>query len=261
MAPLTQALHDLVTLLESDRDGGRRRRAAGLVAQLATPDAGFLRPELERLLVRYTDAGDTVARDQIARVLSVAAGAAALPALLRALVDDRNDDGETLQLDVLRLFSASRIDALAGVMTCVAADDPGLRRVGIWGLSVLDWTQRDEYIALVVDASSDVDARVRAEAVDALGSVFGGDHPAALDAVLAAFEDADPAVRRSAVMALCAWRDDAATDRLVAGADDSDARVRAGVAWLVTNRPGPAVQTALERLAADDDSEPPRTTP
>lgn len=100
-AGLRQALHELVLRLDSDQGPDRRRRTAGLVEQLARPAAGFLQPSLEELLHRYVAADDSVARDQIARVLAGACGTAALPALLRALVGDRNDDGDTLQCDVL----------------------------------------------------------------------------------------------------------------------------------------------------------------
>lgn len=254
-ASLTQALDKLVLQLESGQDRGRRGRTANLVEQLGRPAAGFLQPELERLLMRYVDADDSVARDQIAHVLAAACGLAALPALLRALPKDRNDDGDTLQLDVLELFCASHVEALAQVMSCIASSDAGLRRVGVWGLSVLDWSQKDEYIALVVNAGSDVDAPVRSEAIGALGTAFGAGHPRARHAVMVAAHDSDPEVRRSAVNALGSWPDEAVTERLVACADDVDRWVRFCVAWTLSRRPGAAVRAALERLSMDDDAD------
>jgi hypothetical protein len=70
------------------------------------------------------------------------------------LARDRNDDGDTLQRDVLGLFHAARSEALAQVMSCLASEDPGLRRVGIWGLSVLDWSGQNEYVELVAALGS-----------------------------------------------------------------------------------------------------------
>lgn len=157
-------------------------------------------------------------------MLAGACGSAALPALSRALVGDRDDDGDTLQRDVLKLFRDSPTEALAQAMSCLAAEDPGLRRVGVWSLSVLDWSQRDEHIELVVKAGSDVDSSVRAEAVSALGSVFGAGHPRAREAVVAAVGDVDPEVRRCAVEALRSWSDDEAEALLPACADDQDSR-------------------------------------
>ncbi|MFF3001073.1 hypothetical protein ACFVTC_42140, partial [Streptomyces sp. NPDC057950] len=83
----------------------------------------------------HVDADDSFARDWIAHVLAGACGAAALPALLRARVSDRNDDGDTLEFDVLDLFSAWPEASLRLVLGCVASDDPGTRLVGIWGLT------------------------------------------------------------------------------------------------------------------------------
>jgi HEAT repeat protein len=254
-AALTQTFDEFVAQLESGRDRGRRSRTADLVGRLGRPAAGFLQPELERLLRRYVDADDPVARDQVARVLAAASGSAALPTLMRAMAEDRNDDGDTLQLTVLDLFRTSPAEALAQVMTCLAADDAGLRRVGVWGLSVLDWTQNDDYLELVVAAATDAAAQVRSEAVAALGTVFGAGHPRARDAVTTAVRDPDPVVRRSAVGALRSWRDDTATDLLAACAHDADRWVRFHAAWGLSSRTGPAVQAALEHLAADGDAD------
>ncbi|SCL72750.1 HEAT repeat-containing protein [Micromonospora citrea] len=163
-------------------------------------------------------------------MLAGACESAALPALLRALVEDRNDDGGTLQRDVLKLFRGSPTEAMEQVMSCLAAEDAGLRRVGVWGLSALDWSQRDEYIELVVEAGSDVDSSVRSEAMSALGSVFGAGHPRAREAVMAAVRDVDPEVRRSAVEALRSWSDDETEALLLTCADDPDSWVRSQAA-------------------------------
>jgi hypothetical protein len=252
-AALARELGKLVLRLESGQDRGGE--TASLAERLATPAAGFLQPELERLLTRYVDADHCVARDRIAHILTGACGLAALPALLRARVKDRNDNGDTLELDVLELFEAFPAEALAQVMSCIAADDPGVRRVGIWGLSVLDWSQKDEYIELVVKAGSDADAELRSEAIASLGSVFGAGHPRAREAVMAATRDREPEVRCSAVGALHSWPDEAVTELLVSCADDEDRRVRFWVAWALSPRPGTAARAALERLSADDDAE------
>ncbi|GAB3872765.1 HEAT repeat domain-containing protein [Dactylosporangium cerinum] len=211
------------------------------------------RAELERQLARHVAAGDTAARDAVAHVLATTYGAAALPALLRASVDDRNDDGESLQLTVLELVEAWPEEALAQVLACVVAPDPGLRRVGVWGLSVIDWSRRDELIPLAVDAASDPDPRVRAAAVAALSSIFGADDPRARAVMTAGVHDPDPDVRCAAVQGLYPWRDEVATGLLVAAAGDADHAVRYWTAWALSRRPGG--EAALERLAADGDAE------
>jgi HEAT repeat protein len=209
------------------------------------------RAELERRLARHVD--DTAARDAVAHALAAAYGAAALPALLRASVRDRNDDGESLQLHVLELFEAWPAEALAEVLACVASADPGLRRVGVWGLSVIDLGRRGERLPLVLAAGSDADPRVRAEAMGALGSIFGSDDPRARAVVMAGARDPDPEVRCAAVQSLYPWRDEAVTELLIACAGDADRRVRYWTAWALSRRPGTVA--ALERLMADGDAD------
>ncbi|MEV0569863.1 hypothetical protein [Dactylosporangium sp. NPDC050588] len=79
-----QLLDELVALLDAGRPTG------DLVQRLRTPAAVYLQSRLVELLTRYTAAGDTTARDQIAHVLT-ACGPAALPAVPHAL-DTGNDD-------------------------------------------------------------------------------------------------------------------------------------------------------------------------
>jgi HEAT repeat protein len=215
--------------------------------------SGAQRAELERRLAQHVDAGDTAARDAVAHVLATTYGAAALPALLRASVHDRNDDGESLQLDVLELFEAWPAEASAQILACVASDDPGLRRVGVWGLSVIDWSRRGELLPLVVEAGLDADPRVRAEAMGALGSIFGADDPRARAVLTAGVRDPDAGVRCAAVQGLYQWRDEEVTALLVARAGDADRAVRFWTAWALSRRPGG--QAALERLVADRDAE------
>lgn len=249
---LRQALDELVTQLAVSRDRERRSRTTDLVERLSRPSAEFLQPELETLLERYVSDEDSVGRDQVAHVLGAACGPAALPALLRALAAEAND-WEMTEIVVLELFSLYRDDALAQIMACLESDDPDVRRTGLWGLSVIDWSQKDEYIALIVKAGSDADPHVRSEAMSSLGSVFGVGHPHALAAVTAGTRDPDPMVRRSAVGALGSWQGELTTELLVACADDTDRWVRFQVAWSLAMPLDTAAQAALERLAADTD--------
>ncbi|WP_392667223.1 HEAT repeat domain-containing protein [Streptomyces sp. LN785] len=239
----------------TERGPGAHLRIEPLVEQLRAPDAAFLRPDLERRLACHVDADDSFARDRIAHVLAGACGAAALPALLRARVSDRNDDGDTLELDLLDLFSAWPGESIRLVLGCVASDDPGTRRVGIWGLAVIDFGGA-RYFGRVADAASDPDSRVRADVMSTLGSVFGvGDPPRARAILIAGTRDPAPEVRCNAVAALGSSRDETVTDLLVARADDTDRWVRFWAAWSLARRPGPAVRAALQRLAADEDGD------
>ncbi|MET8546263.1 HEAT repeat domain-containing protein [Kitasatospora sp. NPDC004799] len=238
-----------------ERGPGAHRRFERLVERLRTPAAAFLRPELERRLADHVEANDSFARDRIAHALAGACGEAALPALLRASVSDRDDDGDTLRLDLLALFSAWPGTAHDLLLDCVASPDPGTRRVGIWGLSVTDFGGA-EYFDLVADAASDPDPEVRADVMSTLGSIFGvGDPPRARALLMAGAGDPAPQVRCSAVQALGSAHDRAVTDLLVARAEDTDRWVRFWAAWSLARRPGPAVRTALERLAADEDGD------
>ncbi|MFE7329302.1 HEAT repeat domain-containing protein [Streptomyces sp. NPDC057565] len=256
-AALRGALSELDARLatNTERGPGARHRFAPLVERLRTPAAAFLRPELECRLARHVAMDDSFARDRIAHVLAGACGAAALPALLRARVSDRNDDGDTLELDLLDLFSAWPEASLRLVLGCVASDDPGTRLVGIWGLSIIDFGGT-KYFGPVAEAASDPDPQVRADVMSILGSVFGvGNPPRALATLVAGTRDPAPEVRGAAVAALGSSHDEPVTDLLVARTDDTDRRVRFRVAWSLARRPGPLVRAALERLAADQDAD------
>lgn len=254
---LRHALRDLDAQLAMDveRGPGARRRFEPLVEQLRTPAAAFLRPELERRLAHYVDADDSLARDQFARILAGACGEEALPALLRAMVSDRNDDEDTLRLDVLDLFDAWPETSLRLVLDCVASADPGTRLVGLWGLSVIDFGGT-EYFGLIADAAADPEPRVRAEAMSTLSTIFGTGDPSRARAILiAGTDDAAPEVRREAVAALGSSREDVVTEVLVARADDVDPGVRYRAAWSLARRPAAEGRAALERLTTDDDAD------
>ncbi|MFD8596016.1 HEAT repeat domain-containing protein [Kitasatospora sp. NPDC059646] len=238
-----------------DRGPGACRRFEHLAERLRTPEAAFLLPELERRLADCVEANDSFARDLVAHVLAGACGEAALPALLRASVGARNDDGGTLQLDLLALFTAWPETAHRLLLGCIASHDPATRQVGIWGLSVTDFGGA-KYFALVADAASDPDPGVRAHVMGTLGSIFGvGDPSRARALLIAGAGDPAPEVRQAAVHALGSAHDPAVTDLLTARTEDTDPVVRFQAAWSLAGRPGPAVRTALERLAADKDTD------
>ncbi|MER7579654.1 HEAT repeat domain-containing protein [Kitasatospora sp. NPDC097691] len=254
-AALERALGELDARLAADTERGydARRRCEPLVEELRTPAAAFLRPELEQRLSRFVDADDCFARDRIAHALAGACGRDALPALLRALVTDRNDDGATLQLDVLKLFTAWPETSLELALERAASDDPGTRMVGLWGLTVIDFGGA-RYFGLIADAARDPNPAVRAHAMTTLGTVFGTGDPSTARAVLiAGTYDAAPEVRRAAVMALWGAHEAAVTDALVARTGDADPEVRYRAAWTLSRRPAPEARAALERLTADED--------
>jgi hypothetical protein len=246
---------DARLVMDIERAPGARRRFERLVEQLGTPAAAFLRPELERRLARYVDADDSLARDILAHILAGACGEAALPALLRAMVGDRNDDGDTLQLDVLKLFHAWPETSLRLVLDCVASDDPGTRLVGLWGLSIID-LGGTKYFGLIAEAASDPEPRVRADVMSTLSTIFGTGDPSRARAILInGTNDAAHEVRSAAVRALHSSRDDTVTDILVARADDVDPGVRYWAAWSLAPRPASEARAALERLTADEDAD------
>ncbi|GAA4934587.1 HEAT repeat domain-containing protein [Streptomyces coeruleoprunus] len=256
-AALRRTWNELDALLaaNTEREPEARRRIGALVERLRTPAAAFLRSELERRLARHVDADDPFARDRIAHVLAGACGAAALPALLRAWESDRDQDGDTLELDLLDLFSAWPGTSVGLVLGCLASDDPATRLVGVRGLSLIDCGGRD-YFGPVADAASDLDPRVRADVMSTLGSLFGtGDPVRALAVLMTGAGDSAPEVRRAAVAALAASHDEPTTELLVARTADTDRWVRFSAAWSLARRPGPAVRTALERLVTDEDAD------
>ncbi|BAU82086.1 NACHT family NTPase [Streptomyces laurentii] len=212
-----------------------------------------LRPELKQRLAHYVAADDSFARDQIAHVLAGACGEAALPALLRARVTDRNDDGDTLELDVLELFEEWPETSLRLSLDCVASGDPGIRRVGLWGLCIIDFGGTT-YFGLVADAASDPDPGVRADVMSTLGTIFGTGDPSRAQAILiTGTSDAAPEVRRAAVMAL--WgAPEGTVDVLVARTCDADRDVRYWAAWALSGSPAPQARAALERLMTDEDA-------
>ncbi|MFE9941975.1 HEAT repeat domain-containing protein [Streptomyces hirsutus] len=256
-ASLRYALSELDARLDMGigREPGARRRLERLVEQLRTPAAAFLRPELEQRLARYVDADDSLARDLVAHILAGACGEEALPALLRAMASDRNDDGDTLQLDVLALFDAWSETSLKLILDCVASNDTGMRLVGFWGLSILDFGGT-KYFGLIADAACDPESRIRADVMSTLGTVFGTGDPSRARAILiAGTDDAAPEVRSAAVTALHSSRDDMVTDVLVTRADDVDPKVRYWVAWSLARRPAFEARTALARLTTDEDAD------
>ncbi|MFH8894691.1 HEAT repeat domain-containing protein [Streptomyces sp. NPDC017949] len=240
--------------MDVERGPGARRRFERLVEQLRTPAAAFLQPELELRLAGYVDADDSFARDQLAHILAGACGEEALPALLRALVRDRNDDGGTLQLDVMDLFDAWPETSLRLVLDCVASDDPGTRLVGLWGLSIIDFGGT-KYFGMIADAASDPEPRVRADVMSTLSTIFGTGNPSrALAILIAGTDDAAPEVRSAAVAALHSQHADMVTDVLVARADDVAPEVRYQAAWSLARRPASEARAALERLTTDQDA-------
>ncbi|MGW1468275.1 HEAT repeat domain-containing protein [Streptomyces sp. NPDC002308] len=206
---------------------------------------------MEQRLARCVEADDSVARDQWARILADACGEEALPALLRAMATDRNDDGDTLQLNVLRLLDAWPDTSLRQALDLVASDAPGIRRVGLWCLSVLDFGGT-RHFGRVAAAASDPEPEVRADVMDTLGSIFGtGDPSRARVLLMAGADDPAPEVRRSAVSALQAWHDVTVTGVLVTRSGDTDPWVRFAAAWSLARRPAPEARAALVRLTTD----------
>ncbi|MFF2191383.1 HEAT repeat domain-containing protein [Streptomyces sp. NPDC058157] len=255
-AALRRALDDLDARLASsaDRGPGAYLRFEPLVEKLRTPAAAFLQAELEGRLACHVAADDSFARDRISHALAGACGQKALPALLRAMVTDRNEDGDMLHVDILELFEAWPETAFELSMDYTASDDPGLRRVGLWGVCHFD-SLGTRYFALVADAARDPDPGVRAHVMTTLGTVFGlGDPPRALDVLIAGTSDAAPEVRRAAVSALYGSREAAVTDALITCADDADHEVRSWAAWALSGRPAPEVRAALERLTTDEEA-------
>ncbi|MEU2628637.1 HEAT repeat domain-containing protein [Kitasatospora sp. NPDC007106] len=235
---------DAVLAAEHERGPGAYERSAPVVDRLRTPDAAFLRPELEDRLARFAAAGDSFGRDRIAHVLAGACGEDALPALLRARVGDRNEDGDTLELDVLDLFHAWPAAARRLALEFFASADAGARLVGIWSLGILDFGGR-EFLGLVAGAATDPEPRVRAGVMSALGTIFGtGDPDRARAVTMAGTADPAPEVRRAAVSALGSTRDEEVTALLAARAGDPDRQVRVWVAWSLSRRPEPTARTA-----------------
>ncbi|GAA0274027.1 hypothetical protein GCM10010302_09560 [Streptomyces polychromogenes] len=233
-AALRRALEELDARLAAgaERGPGACVRFDSLVEKLRTPAAAFLKPELEERLARHVAADDSFARDRMAHVLAGACGQEALPALLRAMVTDRNEDGDMLHVDVLDLFEAWPDTAFALSMEYTVSDDPGLRRVGLWGVCFFD-SLGTEYFGLVADAACDPDPGVRADVMTTLGSSVGlGDPSRALDILIAGASDAAPEVRRAVVSALYGAREAAA----------------------LSGRPAPDARAALERLATDEEA-------
>ncbi|MEU2631129.1 hypothetical protein [Kitasatospora sp. NPDC007106] len=107
-AALRRALDELDArpAASAERGPGAHRRFEPLVEKPRTPAAAFLRPELEQRLARHVAADDSFARDRMAHALAGACGQEALPALLRAMVTDRNEDGDMLHAEILDLFEA-----------------------------------------------------------------------------------------------------------------------------------------------------------
>ncbi|MGW3247308.1 HEAT repeat domain-containing protein [Streptomyces sp. NPDC001070] len=255
-AALRCALDDLDARLAASAERGPRAylRFEPLVEKLRTPAAAFLQPELEQRLARYVAADDSFARDQMAHALAGACGQEALPALLRAMATDRNEDGDMLHVDILELFEAWPETAFELSIDCTASDDPGLRRVGLWGACFFD-TLGTKYFDLVAEAAYDPDPGVRADVMTTLGSGFGtGDPSRALAILITGTSDAAPEVRRAAVSALYGSREATVTDALIACASDADHEVRSWAAWALSGRPAPEVRAALERLTTDEEA-------
>ncbi|MER7343496.1 HEAT repeat domain-containing protein [Streptomyces sp. NPDC000075] len=249
-------MSELDTRLASSTERGpdAHRWFEPLVEELRTPTAAFLRPELEQRLARYVAADDSFARDQIAHVLAGACGAAALPALMRARMSDRNEDGDALEVVVLELFHAWPEESLRLTLDFASSCDPRARIVGLWGLCVtaLDATP---YVGTVTSAASDPDLRVRAYAMGTLSTIFGAGYPPATLAVLAdGTRDPASEVRRAAVRALGWNRNGTVIDLLVARAEDTDRSVRFEAVFALAHQSDPAARAALERLTTDEDA-------
>ncbi|SEM03420.1 HEAT repeat domain-containing protein [Streptacidiphilus jiangxiensis] len=255
-AALRRALEELDARLavSAGRGPGARLRLEPLVETLRTPEAAFLQAELEQRLAHHVAADDSFARDRIAHALAGACGREALPAVLRAMVTDRNEDGDMLHVDILDLFEAWPEAAFELSMDYTASDDPGLRKVGLWGVRYFD-SLGTKYFDLVADAAGDPDPRVRADVMTTLGSAFAlGDPSRALAVRIAGTSDPVPEVRRAAAASLWPAREGTATDALLARTRDPDSLVRYWAALALSGRPAPEVRVALERLTADEEA-------
>lgn len=175
--------------------------------------------------------------------------------MLRARESDRNDDGDTLELDVLRLFEAFPETSLRLALNLVTSPNPAARRVGLWSLSVIDFGGRTHF-GMVADAASDPYPEVRADVMLTLGTIFGAGNPSRAQVILiVGTRDPAAAVRRAAVAALHASRGQVATNALVASTNDSDRQVRHHAAWSLAGNPAPEARSALKRLSTDEDAD------
>ncbi|ACU54801.1 PBS lyase HEAT domain protein repeat-containing protein [Acidimicrobium ferrooxidans DSM 10331] len=111
--------------------------------------------------------------------------------------------------------------------------DPLVVEAACWILGEVG--DRDDVAVLVTSARVHEDLRVREAAIAALGSIGA---PEGLDVVIDAARNDKPAVRRRAVVALCAFDDPRADRALRAAATDRDRQVRSVAADLLRDRGG-----------------------
>jgi len=208
-----------------------------------------LQPVLEGHLAAFLDAANWFARDEVARLLYELFSLEALPALLKAMARDLHDDQDNLSTWVVELFHADRTAARLAVLDCVAAADPELRRIGIWGL---DFVGEEADLAVILAATADEDPKMRSTAIGALSLTAEAD-PRGADALRAGTCDADPGVRISAISKLGWQRSEALIPLIVSCVDDPEPGVREFVAHAL-GRIGSlseASRSVLERLRTD----------
>lgn len=158
-------------------------------------------------------------------------------ALMRSLPYRNDADWHDWQASALLPFIEAdrRSAALPALLDALAGPDLATRQGAAMILArVSEWYwqqgQPERLADALVAAAGDSDARVRENAVQALGAIrpFASVEPP----LLAALDDPDPRVRWAAVRSLT-WREhsEAVPDRLAGALEDPDARVRIAAAY------------------------------
>lgn len=247
---LVDEVDELVRLLSTD--DFEIEQIEALTGVIQTSGDASLQPVLEGHLAAFLDAGNWFARDEVARLLYELFSIEALPALLKAMARDLGDDRDSLSACVVDLFHTDRTAARSAVLDCVAAADPALRRIGVWGL---DFVGEEADLAVILAATADEDPKMRNTAMGAL-SLTADTDPRVAEALGAGTRDVDPGVRVSAVSQLGWHRSEALLPLIVACVDDPEPRVREFVAHALGRIGGRAEASrgVLERLRADGDA-------
>jgi HEAT repeat protein len=158
--------------------------------------------------------------EQVAEVALPALG----PGVLAELHSGLNLNGKAA--DVRRLTAICRLDRAAGAALCRKALEGGNAALRVEALGLLPfvsgWAEAEKR---GLEFRGNKNREVRAAALTALR---GGTGDAALDALIAALEDGEDAVRRAAAEALGSVRHPAATQRLLTLLETGLAAIKAG---------------------------------
>jgi vesicle coat complex subunit len=239
-----------------DTSAGVRDTAAYALTRLVSSSPSALAAVIRAEAMMLADENSDVREEATSALVTLHRESGyVVPTVVQVLDRSPSRDARIQAIQVLAALGSNAAEAAPSVIRALDDSSATVRLVAVAALGRVGLAA--ENIGVVVHASADGDADVRAAAIETLVTLN-----ASPDTLLMVAErrahDPDAAVRTQVAYALAAThRGELVVPRLVQAISDRDPRVR-GAAALLLGRLGPAARgatPALERAASDSDRE------